>query len=238
MRRRSARRGRSARAARRTASGSRAGRTFDVAAEDERVASPTSRRRRRPRRAARSWPCRAAPPTRAGWRSRPSHRRACARAPRPSARRSGRARQRHLAVLEDPPRGAHEAAGSSRPPTRRSDRGSGSRAGAGGGGTTFREVSTRDAIRPPRARRARRNHSGGASWSSATSHSCSAIQPANSSRSDRLTCTCVSLRSVTRSSREREREQRLVGREVTPVVEIPAEDSHGQALPYRRGAYG
>ena len=82
------------------------------------------------------------------------------------------------------------------------------------------------AARAACAGRASRNQRGGASWSSATSHRGRRASRANSSRSGRLTWAWVASRSVTPSRRERQREERRVGREVAPVVEVPAEDSH------------
>ena len=50
-----------------------------------------------------------------------------------------------------------------------------------------------------------------------------AITSANSSSSGRFTCTCVALRSVVRSRRDRQREEAAVGRAVAPVEEVPGE---------------
>ena len=88
--------------------------------------------------------------------------------------------------------------------------------------------------RPPRWR----NQSGGASWRSARSHSRPAIQLGEllAERAIDLDVRLVPLRHAEEARPQRE--ERRVRREITPVVEIPAEDSHGTPLPDRRGAYG
>ena len=64
---------------------------------------------------------------------------------------------------------------------------------------------------------------GGASWSSATSHVEPGQHLANSSRSERLTCTWVASRSSVRSRRERQVSSVGIGREVPSVEEVPGE---------------
>ena len=72
------------------------------------------------------------------------------------------------------------------------------------------------------------NQRGGASWSSATSHSQRSSSRANSGSSGRFTCAWGVPLGHPQQARAR-REQRRVGREVAAVEEVPAEDSHYDA---------